>query len=224
MVDNAELDLLGRLSQTKLPDFKAQLQQWLHAESFTLRGLSAEQIQSRQERTIFVVSFGVWDVWSLVTKSKDYSSAASSINRRIKSLMEQLDKLSERRVSTSLKVILMQTVDVTFLPGFAAVGGDEYKNAVKIVTEWNKRLRHEAEQWTRGTIYLFDTNAFMLDRIRDRQLYAAGIEEENGLGKNLDPGWENVGDACVEIGSGLEVMMSSKEKKICERPEKYLFW
>lgn len=222
-MDNAELDLLGRLSQTKLPDFKAQLQQWLGAESPALEGLSAEQIQSRQERTIFVVSFGLWDVWSLVTKAKDYTSAASSINRRVKVLIEQLDKLSERWGSTSLKVILMQTVDVTFLPGFSATGGEEYKTAVKIVTEWNKRLRQEAEQWARGTIYLFDTNAFMLDRIRDRQLYAAGIEEENGLGKNLDPGWENVGDACVEIGSGLEVMMS-KEGSLCEDPEKYLFW
>lgn len=221
-MDNAELDLLGRLSQTKLPDLKTQLQQWLDAESSTLEGLSTEEIRSRQERTIFVVSFGLWDVWSLVVKAKDYSSATSSVNRRVKSLIEQLDKLSERWGSTSLKVILMQTADVTFLPGFSITGGDEYKNAVKIVTEWNTRLRQEAEQWQRGTIYLFDTNAFMLDRIRDRQLYAAGIEEENGLGKNLD-GWENVGDACVEIGSGLEVMMS-KEGKMCEHPEKYLFW
>lgn len=223
MVDNAELDLLGRLSQTKLPDFKTQLQRWLQAESPTLEGLSAEQIQSRQERTIFVVSFGFWDVWGLVAKAKDYSTAASSINRRIKSLIEQLDRLSEGWGSTSVKVILMQTADVTFLPGFPATGGDEYKTAVRIVTQWNKRLRQEAEQWQRGTIYLFDTNAFMLDRIRDRQLYAAGIEEENGLGKNLDPGWENVGDACVEIGSKLEVMMS-KEGEMCEHPEKYLFW
>lgn len=41
------------------------------------------------------------------------------------------------------------------------------------------------------------------------QLYA-GIEEENGLGKNLDHGWENIEEPCVE--SGFQVMMS-KEKK-----------
>lgn len=223
MVDNDELDLLGRLSQTKLADFKTQLQRWLDAESPALEGLSEEQIHSRQERTIFIVSFGLWDVWSLVTNAKDYNSAVSSADRRIKTLVEQLDKLSERWGSTSLKVILMQTVDVTFLPGFMTSGGDEYKNAVRIVAEWNKRLRQAAEDWQRGVIYLFDTNAFVLDRIRDWQLYAAGIEEENGLGKNLDPGWENVSDACVEIGSGLEVI-KSKEEKMCEHPEKYLFW
>jgi HMG box factor len=59
-------------------------------------------------------------------------------------------------------------------------------------------------------------------------LYAAGIEEENGLGTNQDPGWENVGDACVE-SDGIQVMMSkdkskSKAKKPCEHPDKYLFW
>ncbi|KAJ5369789.1 uncharacterized protein N7496_005881 [Penicillium cataractarum] len=227
VVDNAELDLFGRLSQTKLADFKTQLKQWLDAESASLVGLSEEQIRSRQDRTIFVVSFGIWDVWSLVTK--DYDKAAGSIERRIATLMQQLNHLSEHWGSGSdkLKVILTQTVDVTFLPGFTATGGDEYKDAVRILDAWNKKLRQAAKEWDRGTIYLFDTNAFVLDRIRDWQLYAAGIEEENGLGTNQDPGWENVGDACVESDSGIQVMMSkdkSKAKKPCDHPDKYLFW
>ncbi|KAJ5815531.1 hypothetical protein N7474_007308 [Penicillium riverlandense] len=46
------------------------------------------------------------------------------------------------------------------------------------------------------------------------------IEAENGLGKNQDPGWENVVDPCVE--TGVQVMMS-KVKKPCEDPDKYLF-
>ncbi|KAJ5160848.1 uncharacterized protein N7482_007852 [Penicillium canariense] len=227
VVDNAELDLFGRLSQTKLADFKGQLQQWLDAESASLAGLTEEQIRSRQERTIFVVSFGVWDIWSLVTK--DYNTATGSVERRISTLVKQLNYLSERWGSGSdrLKVILTQTVDVTFLPGFTATGGDEYKDAVRILETWNKGLRQAAKEWDRGTIYLFDTNAFVMDRIRDWQLYAAGIEEENGLGKNRDPGWEDVENACVESESGFQVMMSkdkSKVKETCEHPDKYLFW
>lgn len=228
MVDNAELDLFDRLSQTKLADFKTQLKQWLDAESASLMGLSEEQIRSRQDRTIFAVSFGVWDVWSLI--EKDYTTAEGSIERRIATLMQQLNHLSERWGSGTdkLKVILTQTVDVTFLPGFTTTGGDEYKDAVRILDAWNKKLRQAAKEWDRGTIYLFDTNAFVMDRIRDWQLYAAGIEEENGLGTNQDPGWENVGDACVE-SDGIQVMMSkdkskSKAKKPCEHPDKYLFW
>ncbi|OKP14002.1 hypothetical protein PENSUB_271 [Penicillium subrubescens] len=227
VVDNAELDLFGRLSRTKLADFKTQLKQWLDAESASLMGLSEEQIRSRQDRTIFAVSFGVWDIWSLI--EKDYSTAEGSIDRRIATLMTQLNHLSERWGSGTdkLKVILTQTVDVTFLPGFTTTGGDEYKDAVRILDAWNKKLRQAAKEWDRGTIYLFDTNAFVMDRIRDWQLYAAGIEEENGLGTNQDPGWENVGNACVE-SDGIQVMMSkdkskAKTKKPCEHPDKYLF-
>lgn len=220
VVDNQELDLVDRLSKTHLADFKTQLRQWLDAESPTLAGLSEEQVKFRQEHTIFVVSFGIWDVWDLVSKS-NYDDAVGSLERRIKTIMEQLDQLSDRWGSTELKVILTQVVDVTFLPGFTA-SGDEYKNAVNLLGQWNRSLRHAAQDWGRGRIYLFDTNVFVLDRIRDWQLYAAGIEEENGLGKNLDPGWENIADPCVESGSGIKVMMS--KSKTCEHPEKYLFW
>lgn len=228
VVDNAELDLFGRLSQTKLADFKTQLKQWLDAESASLVGLSEEQIRSRQDCTIFVVSFGVWDIWSLATNS--YDEAEPSVERRIATLKQQLNQLSERwgPGTDKLKVILTLTVDVTFLPGFTATGGEEYKDAVRILDSWNRKLRQAAMEWDRGTIYLFDTNAFVLDLIRDWQLYAAGIEEENGLGTNQDPGWENVGDACVESESGIQVMMSKDkskaQRKQCEHPEKYLFW
>jgi len=160
----------------------------------------------------------VWDLWSFI--GKDYDAASKSVERRIATIMEQLDELSSRWGTSELKIILTQTVDVTFLPGFESAG-EQYKETVRILEHWNKQLREAAKEWTHGTIYLFDTNAFMMDRIRDYQLYAAGIEEENGLGMNLDPGWMNVVEPCV--GSGFRVMMS-KEKKQCEQPEKYLFW
>lgn len=221
-MDNRELDLLGQLSQTRLADFKAQLRQWLDAESRLLENLSPDQIHSRQERTIFVVSFGVWDILSLVTT--DYERAIGSVDRRIQALMDQLDRLSEHWGSTELKVILTQPVDVTFLPGFTSMGS-EYKDIVKTLGHWNAQLRESVSKWNRGTIYLFDTNAFLLDRIRDWQLWAAGIETADGLGQNRDSGWENVEEACVESESGFQVMMSKGEqKKPCAHPEKYLFW
>ncbi|KAJ5375062.1 Esterase SGNH hydrolase-type [Penicillium concentricum] len=217
VVDNKELDLLGQWSQAHLADFKSQLQQWLDAESAATKGFSEEAVRSRQDRTIFIVSFGVWDLWGMITK--DYDTASKSVERRIATLMGQLDTLSEQLGTTELKLILTQTVDVTFLPGFQ-FAGDQYKDTVRILEEWNGKLREMVKEWSHGTVYLFDTNAFMMDRIRDWQLYAAGIEEENGLGKNLD-GWENVEEPCVE--SGFRVMMS-KERKQCEHPDKYLFW
>ncbi|KAJ6135884.1 hypothetical protein N7512_001044 [Penicillium capsulatum] len=103
--------------------------------------------------------------------------------------------------------------------------GTEYKDIVKLLAYWSLQLCESVKKWDRGTIYLFDTNAFLLDRIRDWQLYAAGIKTENGLGQNQDPGWENVGEACVASESGIQVMMSKKGQSTpCAHPEKYLFW
>ncbi|KAJ5264386.1 Esterase SGNH hydrolase-type [Penicillium chrysogenum] len=130
VVDNKELNLLDRLSQTHPTDFKSQLQQWLDAETAATKDLSAEAVRSRQDRTIFVVLFGVWDLWRLVTK--DYDAASKSVKRRIATLMDQLDMLSERLSTTGLRVILTQTVDVTFL-GFKAGGQD--KDTVRILEE-----------------------------------------------------------------------------------------
>lgn len=89
VVDNEELDLLDRLSQTQLADFKSQLQQWLDAESPTLLGFSKDQIRSREECTIFAVSFDVWESWNLVNKAKDYDTAVGSLDRRTKRLFDK---------------------------------------------------------------------------------------------------------------------------------------
>ncbi|KAJ6029553.1 uncharacterized protein N7446_011096 [Penicillium canescens] len=219
VVDNSELGPLGRLSQTRLADFKSQLAEWLAAESRAVTGLTIEDIRTRQEHTIFVVSFGVWDIWSLI--SKDYGTAKESVERRIATIIAQLNVLAKSWDSESeLKVILTQAVDVTFLPGYdESAAGSMYKDTVQTVEHWNKKLREAATAWEGGTVYLFDMNGWMVDRIRDWQLFAAGIEEENGLGKNQQ-GWENVVEPCVE--SGYRVMMS--KGKQCEEPDRYLFW
>ncbi|KAJ5297470.1 hypothetical protein N7508_007719 [Penicillium antarcticum] len=217
VVDNSELEPLDRLSQIRLTDFKSQLAAWLAAESRATTGLTSEDMRTRQEATIFVVSFGVWDIWSLI--NKDYDTAKESVERRIATIIAQLDILAGHWDSESeLKVILTQAVDVTFLPGYESAAG--YKDTVKMVELWNNRLREAAKAWEGGPVYLFDMNGWMVDRIRDWQLYAAGIEEENGLGKN-EQGWTNVVEPCIE--SGFRVMMS-KGKKECEEPDRYLFW
>lgn len=227
MIDNEELGLAGRLSQIKVADLKTQLEKWLAAELVALEGMSEEEIKSRQERTIFVISFGVWDIWSLV--QKDYSTAETSIDRRIETLLSQINKLSDRWGSSEIKLILTQAVDVTVLPGFApafTTSGEEYKGVAKTLAHWNAKLREAVKDWNRGYVYLFNANEFLLDRIRDQQFYASGITAASGLGANIDPGWENVANACVESNGGFQVMMSKSEKtkEPCEHPDKYLFW
>ncbi|KAE8146009.1 hypothetical protein BDV25DRAFT_163371 [Aspergillus avenaceus] len=225
VVDNAELpDSLLNIYKSPLSDFKAQVNQWVAAEARALEELVIDQesISYRQNRTIVVVSFGVWDVWNMLDKGHD--TATQSVDRSIGVIVDQLNVLSQSLGTNELKVILTLTPDVTFLPAFRPTGDEHIgrqKDAVQITEYWNGKLREAAEKWDQGTIYLFDTNAFLADLIRDWQLFAAGIEEPNGLGKNQEPGWENVDDACVE--NGQQLVMTSEVKK-CDNPEKYLFW
>ncbi|KAL4891936.1 hypothetical protein BDV59DRAFT_181298 [Aspergillus ambiguus] len=226
VVDNTELTgTLLNIYKSPLADLKAQVSQWAAAEHEAVQRLAGDPAvhqQQRANRTIVAISFGVWDVWNLV--GKGYEAGRETVDRSVGVIMEQLGVLSQTLASSDLKVILTLTPDVTFLPAFRPVATQQigrHKAAVKITEYWNRQLRGAAEKWDQGTIYLFDTNAFLADLIRDWQLFAAGIEEPNGLGKNLEPGWENVEDACVE--SGQQLVMTSAEKR-CDDPDKYLFW
>lgn len=187
-----------------------------------MQAMSAEAIGTRQNRTIVILSFGVWDLWNVVGKT--YKEATQSIDNTLDVIMDQLNLLAELWGHNDLKLILTLAPDVTFLPAFRVQAEQhqaKQKDAISMSDYWNQHLRQRADGWGNGTIYLFDTNAFLADQIRDWQLFVAGIEETNGLGKNEDPGWENVEDACVQ--SSQQWMVTSETKK-CDRPEKFLFW
>ncbi|KAL1969512.1 hypothetical protein VTN77DRAFT_8950 [Rasamsonia byssochlamydoides] len=225
VVDNTELQSfnsgLAWLQEQPLPDLRSQIDQWITAEQDALQkeGLSHEAIQERQNNTIFAVSFVVWDLWKFL--GEDYNQAKLSVSHSIDSLFEQLNILSERWGSNDTKIILMMSVDVTFLPAFTPSRDlDEQKNMVTLVNTWNGELRNKAKEWNRGSIYLFDTNHFMLDQIREFQFFAAGINDAHELGKNEDPGWEDVENACVQ-NRNKSLFSSGKP---CENPEKFLFW
>ena len=222
VVDNAELSsgrTLFGLYRSPVADFKHQVQKWVDNESAALLNSSEEGIRSRQNSTIFVVSFGVWDIWDLV--GQDYNKAMASVDSSIDVLMGQLDVLSEGWNTNDFKVILTLTPDVTFLPAFkstAKKNPNQQKDTVKIVQYWNDKLRAAAEQWKFGTIHLFDINEFMVGLIRDWQLIAEGVEDER-TGKE-DTRWENVNEPCVTT---RRQWVTTSEQE-CENPEKYLFW
>ncbi|KAL4738327.1 hypothetical protein BDV11DRAFT_189919 [Aspergillus similis] len=223
VVDNEELaGTFLNSYKSPLSDFRAQVKQWVDTETKAIQQLDDAVIHDRRNRTIVVVSFGVWDLWNMI--EKDYETATESIDHIVEVIMEQFEVLSQHWGDDNLKIILTLVPDVTFLPAFRPHGDQnvsQYKETVKLVSYWNSELRGAAEQWGKGTIYLFDTESFVSDLIRDRQLFMAGVEESNGLGKNQDPGWENVEDPCVE---STQQWVVRSETKRCEHPEKYLFW
>ncbi|KAJ5415630.1 hypothetical protein N7465_004325 [Penicillium sp. CMV-2018d] len=99
--------------------------------------------------------------------------AVSKLVERIATVIGRPDT-SARWGTTVPILILTQTVDVTFLPGFRSAGG-RYKDSVGILEGWDGKpsLREVARGWSHGTVYVLDTNAFCDERIRDWQLYVA---------------------------------------------------
>jgi hypothetical protein len=96
-----------------------------------------------------------------------------------------VNTLSERRGITELKLILTQTADVTFLPGFRSAGG-RYKGSVGILEEWNGK-REVAREWGHGTVYI-DTNAFVTNAFVTGSFMRRVLRRIMELGKNFDPG------------------------------------
>ncbi|GAD94485.1 conserved hypothetical protein [Paecilomyces variotii No. 5] len=220
VVDNTGLeDLSSGLGwyEAPLADLGSQMDQWLEAEQTVMQSMPAEAVETRHNNTIISVGFGVWDLWNLV--GKDYDDAKESVVHSVTIIFERLNELSERWGTKDMRVILTMAPDVTFFPAFRPTP-ETQKDTVKLVEYWNNFLRSSAEEWDCGTIYLFDTNEFMLDQLRDWQLFAAGMEDEHGLGKNENPGWEDVTRPCVQRNS---TFLGWTEKQ-CEHPDKYLFW
>lgn len=145
--------------------------------------------------------------------------AKSSADRSIKTLFDQLHALADKWEPLELKTILTLTSDLTFLPAFSPTA-ENHKKTIALVGYWNTQLRTLAEEWERGTIFLFDTDSFMLDQIRDRQLYVAGLVDEMDPTDNNSTDWHDVSSPCVKNNGTA----SSKNAEPCSNPEQFLFW
>lgn len=86
-------------------------------------------------------------------------------------------------IANDMKLILLSAVDVTFLPAFKH-DNEALKNAVQLLTEWNHAMELHSKDWKHGSIYLVNTNSFILDQVRRRQQRIAGLIETQDYGKN----------------------------------------
>lgn len=222
VTENAELQTFGasEWSTSPLQDLKSQIHQWAAKEDGVMQGLSERERLTRANNTIHVISFGFWDIWHLI--GEDLEKAKSSVDRSIATLFDQLHALADKWDPVELKTILTLTSDLTFHPGFSPTA-DNHKKTIALVEHWNTQLRDTAEEWERGTIFLYDTNSFMLDQIRDRQLYVAGLVDEMDPTDNNSTDWHDVTSACVKK-NGTASTPSDEKAEPCPNPEQFLFW
>lgn len=221
VVDTTELHTVVNditRSLEPLPDLRSQIDQWLAAElNQTKTDPIGGDLQTRSNSTIFALSFLIWDMWKF--NGVPTEDTKSSIERSLDTLFKQLDRLAKNTGSDDLRIILMMSIDPTFLPAFDPSQGQ--KDMISIVTEWNDKLKEKANDWKGGSVYVFNTNEFLNNQIRSRQFFLAGMLDGQGLGdQNL---WDDVENPCVQSQSNWWPFSGNKDQR-CEHPEKFLFW
>ncbi|KAI4185311.1 MAG: hypothetical protein L6R41_004198 [Letrouitia leprolyta] len=214
---------------TMLSDLKTQVAQWL---KFEKKQYTSSRMRDKEKRgTIFTVWFSLWDIWYYSQLTSD--AASEAIRLSMDTLFEQLGIIADHW-PLGAKIILPEAMDPTFLPGWSTkrtgpAGSDhtaeDQRNAVQLVKQWNAALDVRASNWNKGQIYIYNTNEWMLDQVREAQLVIGDMSDHNGLGKSGSP-WKSVHSGCV--GSGEMTSPSESQNiagpKKCSEPDKYLFW
>lgn len=231
MIDSSLLDDISNSENAgaqPLADLKTQVAHWIRFEREQSTG---HPHNLEGDGTIFTIWFSLWDLWYFSKGTKDEASEA--VNRTMDTLFEQLDVIAEHW-SSRVKAIMLEAIDPTFLPGWQAMRtgpfgsdkkGDDQRNAVRLVRQWNKALIDRASTWEGGDLYISSTNEWLLDQVREQQLILGALSDNNGLGTNGSP-WINVQSGCVGTNNDRspESEKTHSGRDRCAEPNKYLFW
>ncbi|KAL8729351.1 MAG: hypothetical protein Q9181_005038 [Wetmoreana brouardii] len=214
-----------------LSDLKTQVRQWLRFEK---KQYTSSRMRAKEKRgTIFTVWFSLWDIWYYSQLSG--GDASEAIDQSMDTLFEQLGIIADNW-PLGAKIILPEAMDPTFLPGWSVKRtgpagsdhrADDQRNAIQLVKQWNSELDQRASNWRKGQIYIYSTNDWMMDQVREAQLVIEHMADHNGLGHSGSP-WDSVHSACVDTTANRSHSHGTKEKALgpatCSNPHKYLFW
>lgn len=212
-----------------LADLRSQIDQWLRYEK-KMR-MTSRSSEKERKGTIFTVWFALWDLWYHSAATNEEASKA--VSATVETLFEQLDRLADNWPG-DLKVVMPEAVDPTFLPGWQLMrtgpqgsdqNADEQRNAVMLVQQWNAALDHLAQGWDKGQLYIYNTNEWMVDQVREQQLVINDMIDHNGLGQTDSP-WDNVQAGCVGSmnRSDADTIGTLAEDTRCSNPSRFLFW
>ena len=207
-----------------LADLKTQVQQWLRFEKDQYGNSRISELE--RNGTVFTLWFSLWDLWYY--SEKTFGEAEVAVTKSMDSLFEQLDRIAENWPS-ELKIVMPEAIDTTFLPGWHSIrtgprgsdsGGESQRNAVLLTEHWNRALDMRATRWNQGSMYIYNTNEWLLEQVREQQLFTAHLSDANGMGATETP-WSNVRSGCVERNETLSETFGVKR---CTDPNTYLFW
>ena len=207
-----------------LADLKTQVQQWLRFEQQQYGTSRVSEVE--RNGTIFTIWLSLWDLWYYA--EKEHSNAEWAVTKTMDILFDQLDIIAENWPS-EMKIIMPEAIDLSFLPAWhnTRIGrsgtdqkGDILRNSIALVEQWNNALDTRAAGWQRGSMYIYNTNEWLLDQVREQQLLDARVSDANGMGSNQTP-WDNVHSGCLESSKDHIDLAKAAH---CSDPDKYLFW
>ncbi len=216
---------IDRETPTAATDLKAQVDQYLAYNKKDNRYFSTRRRDN--ERTIFTVYYGLWDllVYSMMTKDQ----ATGAIDESIAGLFQELDLLAEN-AAAPIKVILPRMIDVTFLPCFQTrrVNADrpyamDQHHMVFLLAYWNNLLVHTAIDWTNGQIFMPDSNTVIMEQVRAKQMHTT--HSSNTSASKQAPLFEFIKQPCIESNLASDILgLDGAAKKKCLDPTQHLFW
>ena len=211
-----------------LADFRTQVQHWVTFEKKQYANSRVSEIE--RSGTVFVVWFSLWDLWYY--SEKTLAEAEAAVTKTMVALFEQLDVIAENWPS-EMKIIVPEAIDTTFLPGWHTMRtgprgsdphGENQRSAILLVEQWNRALDMRAVRWKGGSMYIYNTNEWLLDQVREQQLSTAQLSDAYGRGASQSP-WDNVRSGCVASNyKSYDVLGEDPTAGRCSDPATYLFW
>lgn len=207
-----------------IEDLASQIQEWLKFET-QLYGTSRVS-ELERNGTIFTVWFSLWDLWYY--SEKNTIDAQFAVTKTIDMLFKHLNVIADNWPS-HMRVIVPEAIDPTFLPLWHRLrtgprGSDPYgetqRNAVLLAKQWNQALDRKALHWQRGSMYIYNTNEWLVDQVRGQQLFADRLSDANGVGSTQSP-WSNVRVGCTQSSNDNGDVVGAEQ---CSDPSTYLFW
>ncbi|KAB8288195.1 hypothetical protein EYC80_010200 [Monilinia laxa] len=158
----------NKSSEVMLPDFEAQIKSFI----------ALPQPKHKLRETIFVMSFGTWDVWHYA--ALDYAKALEAQNKAVAEMFAQLDNLYAHHRATleathlievphneshvvpkpQFRVVIPKLFDPTMLPGWLSqrpvplkptTVAEVQKNAIHLLSEWDFKMENSIKPWFAST-------------------------------------------------------------------------
>lgn len=199
------------------------------------------------KETIWVVTVGHWDIWSLAVVPLEVGKSA--VDKMVANMFEQLERLYQASLGhdLSFRLLLPALLDPSLTPAWRTdrpttpavhTKAEQLRNAAMLTEQWNQQLATRLDAWVKrsdgsGTpvrdAILFDLPEYVLDQMAERQLQRQHLQDANGLGgKDADQLFLDLSTPCSPSEESRKRRRRRRRRRgsiaaVCDEPDHHLF-